>query len=110
MLSSAAETASNEKLRRREPARAAGQQQQQQRSDGADGQLQRTVWDPGGFQQRCWEAHEQELMKFSQQRSMMQEHHSKPSMHQPASTPKRAFNGRREAQPSRFSKFENCIK
>jgi hypothetical protein len=39
--------------------------QQQQRSSGADGQLQRTVWDPGGFQQRCWEAHEQELMIFA---------------------------------------------
>jgi hypothetical protein len=32
--------------------------QQHQRSSGADGQLKRTIWDPGGFQQRCWEAHE----------------------------------------------------
>jgi hypothetical protein len=65
MLRSAAETASEEELSRGEPAIAAGQQmQQQQRSSGADGQLQRTVWDPGGFQQRCWEAHEKELMIF----------------------------------------------
>jgi hypothetical protein len=52
MSRSAAETASEEELSRGEPAIAAGQQmQQQQRSSGADGQLQRTVWDPGGFQQ-----------------------------------------------------------
>jgi hypothetical protein len=61
-----AEAVSEEKLSRGEPAIAAGQQmQQQQRSSGADGQLQRTVWDPGGFQQPCWEAHEQELMIFA---------------------------------------------
>jgi hypothetical protein len=66
MSRSAAENSSEEKLSRREPTIAAGKQQmqQQQRSDGADGQLQRTVWDPGGFQQQCWEAHEQELMIF----------------------------------------------
>jgi hypothetical protein len=59
MSRSATETASEEKLSRGEPARAAGQKkQQQQQSRGADGQLQRTVWDPGGFQQPCWEAHE----------------------------------------------------
>jgi hypothetical protein len=50
MLRSAAETASEEKLSREEPAIAAGQHiQQQQRSSGADGQIQRTVWDTGGF-------------------------------------------------------------
>jgi hypothetical protein len=106
-----AEAVSKGKLSRGEPAIAAGQQmqQQQQQSSGADGQLQRTVWDPGGFQQRCWEAHEQELMNFSQQRSMMQEHRSKPATRQPASTSKRAFNGERGATFS-FSNFENVIK
>jgi hypothetical protein len=31
---------------------------------GAEKQLQRVVWDPGGFQQPGWRAHEQELMNF----------------------------------------------
>jgi hypothetical protein len=48
-------------------------------------------------------------MNFSQQRSMMQEHRSKPATHQPANTSKRAFNGEREAQPSHFSNFENVL-
>jgi hypothetical protein len=49
-----AEATNKGNLSRGEPAIAAGKQkQQQQRSDGADGQLQRTVWDLGGFQQRC---------------------------------------------------------
>jgi hypothetical protein len=74
MLRSAEETVSKEKLSRRDPAIAAGkQQQQQQQSRGAGRQLQVRVWDPGGFQQ-SWRAHEQELMNFSQQWSMMQEH------------------------------------
>jgi hypothetical protein len=51
MMLISAEAVSKGKLSRGEPAIAAGQQQQQQRSSGADGQLQRTVWDPGGFQQ-----------------------------------------------------------
>jgi hypothetical protein len=52
MSRSAEETTSEGKLSRGEPAIAAGQQmQQQQQSDGVDGQLQRTVWDLGGFQQ-----------------------------------------------------------
>jgi hypothetical protein len=59
MLRSAIETASKEKLSRGEPAIAAGQQcNNNNEADGVDGQLQRTVWDPGGFQQPCWEAHE----------------------------------------------------
>jgi hypothetical protein len=65
--------ASEEKLSRGRPTRVAEQQQQQQRSSGDDGQIQKTVWDPGGFQ-HGWGAHEQELMNFSQQWSMMQEH------------------------------------
>jgi hypothetical protein len=68
MLSSAAETASNERLSRRKPTRAAGkkkQQQQQQHSwKGADGQLQGKVWDPGGFQSWRKGAHDQEIMIF----------------------------------------------
>jgi hypothetical protein len=63
MLRSETNTASEEKLSRRNPAIAAGKKQQQQ-SSGADGQLQRTFWDPGGFQQ-SQEAHEQELIDFS---------------------------------------------
>jgi hypothetical protein len=58
------------------------------------------VWDPGGFQQ-SWEAHEQELMNFSQQWSMMQEHRSNPAMHQLDNTSKH-IQWRREAQPSHF--------
>jgi hypothetical protein len=52
MSRSATKTASEEKLSRGELERTAEQwkQQQQQRS-GADEQLQRTVWDTGGFQQ-----------------------------------------------------------
>jgi hypothetical protein len=50
MLRLVAEIASEEELHRGEPSIAAGKQmQQQQRSSGVDGQLQRTVWDPGGF-------------------------------------------------------------
>jgi hypothetical protein len=49
MLKLAAKTASEEKLSRREPTITTGKMQQQ-RGSGADGQLQRTVWDPGGFQ------------------------------------------------------------
>jgi hypothetical protein len=59
-----AETASEERLGRREATAKTTQQQQQQQQDGADEQLQRMIWDPGGFQHRIWEAHEQELMNF----------------------------------------------
>jgi hypothetical protein len=57
MLKSAQETANDEKLSRREIATTSRQQQQQQRH-GAGRQLQRVVWDPGGFQQPGWRAHE----------------------------------------------------
>jgi hypothetical protein len=59
------ESASKEKLSRRE-ATVEKQKQQQQQRDGVGRQLQRVVWDPGGFQQPRWRAHEQELMNFSQ--------------------------------------------
>jgi hypothetical protein len=73
MLRSAQEVVSKGKLK--EEACKSSRAEQQQQSSGAGGQLQRRVWDPGGFQQ-SWEAHEKELMNFSQQWSMMQEHHS----------------------------------
>jgi hypothetical protein len=57
ILRSSHETISKGKLNRREPARATRQQQQKQQGSGADGQLQKIVWDLGGFQQ-SWEAHE----------------------------------------------------
>jgi hypothetical protein len=53
-----------EKLNRGEPAREAGQQQQQQQSRGADEQLQRTVWDLGGFQHWRRGTHDHEIMIF----------------------------------------------
>jgi hypothetical protein len=51
MLRSTEEIDSKEKLNIRDPTIATGKkQQQQQKSSGAYGQLQRTIWDPGGFQ------------------------------------------------------------
>jgi hypothetical protein len=71
MLRSTHETVSKEKLSRRDPTIAARKKQQQQQNNKGEGrQLQVRVWDPGGFQQ-SWRAHEQELMNFSQQWSMM---------------------------------------
>jgi hypothetical protein len=54
-----ARSASEEGLSKKKEA---AQQQKQQQGDGADEQLQRMIWDPGGFQQLRWEAHEKELM------------------------------------------------
>jgi hypothetical protein len=72
------------------------QQQQQHSWRGARGQLQGKVWDPGGFQHWRRGAHEQELMIFFQQGSMMQEHRS-TSTHVPAChTRMHTFNGERE--------------
>jgi hypothetical protein len=65
MLRSVEETVSEDKMSRRRPVISAGKMQQQHRSNGADGHLQRTIWDTGGFQQRCWEAHEKDLMIFA---------------------------------------------
>jgi hypothetical protein len=78
MLKSAQGVVSRKELSRKGCARAAGRKEQQQQKEGAHGQLQRTIWDPGGFQQPCWEAPEQELMNFSPLWSMMQEHRKKP--------------------------------
>jgi hypothetical protein len=79
------ETASKEGLGRKEEA-ATTQKQQQQQGDGADEQLQRFVWDPGGFPQLRVEAHEQELMNFA-----AEEYDAGASLHvsQPASQPSR---------------------
>jgi hypothetical protein len=95
MLNLATETANNEKLNRREPARAAKQQHQQQRSRGANGQLQRKVWDPGGFQHWRRRAHDQENMIFS-----AEEYDAGASLHvssMPANQHiQHTFNGERE--------------
>jgi hypothetical protein len=48
LMLKSADTVSKERLNRKKEAATAVQQQQQ---DGADGQLHRFVWDPGGFQQ-----------------------------------------------------------
>jgi hypothetical protein len=48
-------------------------------------------------------------MNFSQQRSMMQEHHSKPATRQPASTSKHTFNGGERRNPLTFKFFENVL-
>jgi hypothetical protein len=43
------DTASREMLSRRAETAAAQQKQQQHQQNGADGKLQRLIWDPGGF-------------------------------------------------------------
>jgi len=66
------EAVSKEELTRREPAIAAGknkknmqkQQQQQHSWRRARGQLQKRIWDPGGFQNWRRGYHEKELMFF----------------------------------------------
>jgi hypothetical protein len=82
-----AETASKEKLGRREASSSKQQAEakQQQQRNGADEQLQKFVWDPGGFPQLRWEAHEQELMNFA-----AEEYDAGASLHvsQPASQPR----------------------
>jgi hypothetical protein len=80
-----AESCQRREVEQRETASSSKATVATQQSSGADEQLQRTVWDPGGFQQR-WGAHEKELMNFSQQRSMMQEHRSQAS-HAPTNQP-----------------------
>jgi hypothetical protein len=71
---------------------------QQQQEDGADGKLQRLIWDPGGFPTATGEAHEQELMIFA-----AVEYDAGASLHaasQPAShVSAHAFRVEREAQP-----------
>jgi hypothetical protein len=60
-------------------------------ADGADEQLQRMIWDPGGFQHLRWEAHEQELMNFA-----AEEYDAGASLHvsQPASQPRQRNSNR----------------
>jgi hypothetical protein len=84
LMLGSAETASEERLSRREATTATTQKQQQQQN-GADEQLQRMIWDPGGFQHQRWEAHEQELMNFA-----AEEFDAGASLHvsQPASQPR----------------------
>jgi hypothetical protein len=56
-------TNSREKWNRGGPVEV-GKQKQQKQGRGEDGQLQREVWDLGGFQQLSRGAHEQDLMIF----------------------------------------------
>jgi hypothetical protein len=62
------EIASKERLSRRkvevEATTTKQWKQQQQQGSGVDEQLPRIVWDPRGFQQLRWEAHENKLMNF----------------------------------------------
>jgi hypothetical protein len=58
LMVESAETASEERLSRTATAAAAMQKQQQQQQNGADGKLQRLIWDPGGFPTATEEAHE----------------------------------------------------
>jgi hypothetical protein len=98
-----AETASEERLSRKEAAAAAAAESSSNKQNGADGKLQIFVWDPGGFPTLRGEAHEQELM-ILQLRSLMQEHLS-TSASQPASHVSECkFKAKREAQP--HLKFE----
>jgi hypothetical protein len=48
LMLKSADTASRERLSRRATT-AVQQKQQQQQQNGADGKLQRLIWDPGGF-------------------------------------------------------------
>jgi hypothetical protein len=85
------ETASEEKLRRREEeAATTTQKQQQQQGDGEDEQLQKFVWDPGGFPQLREEAHEKKLMNFA-----AEEYDAGASSH--------------VSQPATISRFKSCI-
>jgi hypothetical protein len=75
-------------------------QQQQHSWRGARGQLQKRIWDPGGFQHWRRGAHEQELMFF-----LAVEYDAGASLHlsKCASTNTQTCNGERERhQPSHF--------
>jgi hypothetical protein len=104
LMIESAETASKEKLGREATVASSKQQAAAQQGDGADEQLQKFVWDPGGFQQLRWEAHEQELMNFA-----AEEYDAGASLHvnQPASQPTSAhtFNEERRSLISNL-KFE----
>jgi hypothetical protein len=66
------------------------------------------IWDPGGFQQLRWEAHEQELMNFA-----AEEYDAGASLHvsQPASQPRQAHAFKVEERRNPHLKFElNVIK
>jgi hypothetical protein len=95
-----AETASEEKLSREvEEEEAAAKQQ----GDGADEQLQKFVWDPGGFPKLREEAHEQELMNFA-----AEEYDAGASLHvsQPASQPRQRVHSRLKRGATLVFNFE----
>jgi hypothetical protein len=83
-----AETASEEKAEQKKE-EAAAEASSNSKEDGADEQLQRMIWDPGGFQHQRWEAHEQELMNFA-----AEEYDAGASLHvsQPASQPRQRIH------------------
>jgi hypothetical protein len=86
-----AETASKEKLSRKRSSSNSSSSSSNSRGDGADEQLQKFVWDPGGFPQLRVEAHEQELMNFA-----AEEYDAGASLHvsQPASQPRQRMHSR----------------
>jgi hypothetical protein len=93
-----AEAVNKEELNRREPAIAAGKkqkrkkkQQQQHSWRGARGQLQKRIWDPGGFQHWRRGAHEQELMFF-----LAGEYDAGASLHLSKCASTQTHNGERE--------------
>jgi hypothetical protein len=97
MMLGSTETVSKEKLsRRKEASSSSNAEAATAAEDGADEQLQKFVWDPGGFQQLRWEAHEQELMNF-----VAEEYDVGASLHvsQPASQSARAFKAEERHNP-----------
>jgi hypothetical protein len=61
------------------------------------------IWDPGGFQQLRWEAHEQELMNFA-----AEEYDAGASLHvsQPASQPCQRMHSRLKRGATLIFNFE----
>jgi hypothetical protein len=91
MMLGSAETVSKEKLSRRKEAAATAEAEAAATGDGADEQLQKFVWDPGGFPKLREEAHEQELMNFA-----AEEYDAGASLHvsQPASQPRQRMHSK----------------
>jgi hypothetical protein len=61
------------------------------------------IWDPGGFPQLRWEAHEQELMNFA-----AEEYDAGASLHvsQPASQPRQRMHSRMKRGATFIFNFE----
>jgi hypothetical protein len=97
------ETVGKEKLSRRKEAATTAQKQQQQQRDGADEQLQKKFWDPGGFPQLRVEAHEQELMNF-----VAEEYDAGESLHisQPCNQPHQCMHSKLKRGATLIFHFE----